>query len=66
MNESDLVLVSRDILWKWHDAAEWLRHVAQQDGHEYYAELAEELRQDIDDLLLHDGSPRNKPNQEKV
>jgi hypothetical protein len=40
--------------------------VAQQDGHEYYAELAEELRQDIDDLLLHDGSPKSNSNQGKA
>jgi hypothetical protein len=58
MSEHDHVWVDRDLLWQWHDKAEWLRHVAQQDGHEYYAELAEELRQDIDEVLLHGTSKR--------
>jgi protein associated with RNAse G/E len=54
MNEPDLQ-ISRDILWKWHDAAEGLRHIAQLQYNEELAELAEALRQEIDNFLLHDG-----------
>jgi hypothetical protein len=60
MSEHDHVWVNRDLLWQWHDNAEWLRHVAQQQDNEELAELAEEMRQSIDEVLLR-GTGKRQP-----
>jgi hypothetical protein len=60
MSEHDHVWVDRDLLWQWHDKAEWLRHVAQQQDNEELAELAEEMRQSIDEVLLR-GTGKRQP-----